>query len=58
MTPAQIKAARKALGMSQAEFAKALGLSRSKTVSEWENGRKTPQPYITLAIKHLLDGSR
>jgi len=49
----RIKAARLALGMSQSEFAKALGLSRKQTVSNWECGVKTPRPYVWGAIEQL-----
>ena len=49
----RIKAARLALGMSQTEFARALGLSRKQTVSNWECGVKEPRPYIWGAIEQL-----
>jgi len=54
MTPEAIKRARQTLKLSQAQLAASLGLSRAKTISEWERGVKTPQPYIALAIAHLL----
>ena len=38
----QIAAVRAALGISQAEFARALGV-RQQTVSEWETGRYAPR---------------
>lgn len=59
----RILALRAALGLSQAEFARALGV-RQQTVSEWETGRYAPRgasakmlgilaeeraPYDTLA---------
>lgn len=54
MTNAQrIKAARTKLGMSQSQFAKALGLSRKQTISNWECGVKEPKPYVFLAIEQL-----
>lgn len=54
MTSGQrIKEARTRLGMSQTQFAKALGLSRKQTVSNWEHGVKEPKPYVWLAIKQL-----
>jgi transcriptional regulator with XRE-family HTH domain len=43
MTKEEFKAHRESLGLTQAEFAKYLGLSREKTISEYENG-KTPIP--------------
>lgn len=54
LSPGAIKEARVKLKMSQKEFAKALGLSRAKSISEYENGRRTPRPYLALAIKQLL----
>jgi transcriptional regulator with XRE-family HTH domain len=41
MTPADLKAARTALGLSQFELADALGLGRYgwQAISRWENGR-------------------
>ena len=38
----QIAALRAALGLSQAEFARELGV-RQQTVSEWETGRYAPR---------------
>lgn len=52
-TGERIKAARLALGMSQTEFAKALGMSRKQTISEYEHNKKTPRPYIWGAIAAL-----
>lgn len=54
MSPAAILSARKALNMSQTQLARALGLTRRQTVCDWELGKKTPKPYVALAIKHLL----
>lgn len=54
MTNAQkIKAARVRLGLSQSQFARALGLSRKATVSDWERGVKAPANYVWLAIESL-----
>lgn len=54
-------AARKALGLSQAEFAKLLGVS-VRTLQDWEQGRKQPSgaasTLLKVAAKHpdaLLD---
>ena len=54
-TPTRLKQARKALKMSQRELALALGLSRKQTVSDWEQGRQQPQPYIWLALERLKE---
>jgi DNA-binding transcriptional regulator YiaG len=54
MTNAQkIKEARTALGMSQGELAKALGLLRPQTVSDWELGKRQPKEYVWLALQSL-----
>jgi len=54
-------AARKALGLSQTEFAKLLGVS-VRTLQDWEQGRKQPSAaagmLLKVAAKHpqaLLD---
>lgn len=54
-------AARKALGLSQTEFAKLLGVS-VRTLQDWEQGRKQPSgaasTLLKVAAKHpraLLD---
>lgn len=49
MTPAQLKSARKALGLSEAEFARAVGVASDHTVSKWEDGeRDIPGPVAIL----------
>jgi putative transcriptional regulator len=50
--PAQVmtRAARAATGLSQAEFARLLGVSR-RTVQEWEQGRKTPTGAAASLLK-------
>jgi len=52
---AQVLAARAATGLSQAAFAKLLGVS-VRTLQEWEQGRRTPsgaaKSLITIAIKN------
>lgn len=56
MTPEQMKSARKALGMSQSDLAKALRLGKDggRTVRRWEapigsnNHRSVPGPVIVL----------
>ncbi len=41
-TAGEIRALRRRLGLSQAEFARQLGV-RQQTVSEWETGRYAPR---------------
>ncbi|MDE3114178.1 MAG: helix-turn-helix domain-containing protein [Pseudomonadota bacterium] len=49
MTPADLKAARKELGLSQAEFARVVGVASDRTVRKWEDAeRDIPGPVIVL----------
>jgi DNA-binding transcriptional regulator YiaG len=41
-TPSRIRALRRRLGLTQAEFARELGV-RQQTVSEWETGQYGPR---------------
>lgn len=50
----QIKAARKAKGVSQEELAVRLGVVR-QTVSKWENGMSVPDADVLIKIAELLD---
>lgn len=43
-------AARKALGLSQSEFAKLLGVS-VRTLQDWEQGRKQPSAAAAMLLK-------
>ena len=38
MTKEELKAYRESLGLTQAQFAKRVGLSREKTISDYERG--------------------
>ena len=53
--PNEVAQARQSIGLSQAEFAKALHISR-RTLQEWEQGRRSPsgaaQALIRIATKH------
>jgi len=55
MTPSEFKSARKALGMTQVEFAAALGLAKSggRQVQRIEAGASVTGP-MSLAVQHLL----
>lgn len=58
-TPAErIKSARSQLNMTQAQFAKAIGLDRPKTISDYESGRRTPKQYFWRALDSLIAESR
>jgi DNA-binding transcriptional regulator YiaG len=50
MTPTQIKAARKALGLSTGGFARALG-GDPRTVRRWEDGTKQPPGPVILLLE-------
>jgi DNA-binding transcriptional regulator YiaG len=49
MTPAELKSARKTLGLSQAEFAAVVGVASDRTVRRWEDAeRDIPGPVVVL----------
>ena len=57
MTPAQILAARKALGLSQRGLAEALRLiNGDRTVRNWESGRVAITGPASLALEALVSG--
>ena len=55
VAPNEVALARQGTGMSQAEFAAALSISK-RTLQEWEQGRRSPsgaaQALIRIAGKH------
>ena len=58
MTPAELKSARKALGMTQSEFAAALLLSPKnggRTVRVWESEGGTIPGPVQIAVNCLLN---
>ena len=44
MTPSELKAARKSLGLTVEGFARAFGVSNPRTVRGWENGVRNGGP--------------
>jgi len=54
MTPADLTAARKAMGMTQEQLAAKLGYGW-QTVSAWENGRRAIPGAVALAVEHLAN---
>lgn len=54
MTPDQIKATRKALGLIQSEFANLVNVHHV-TVCRWEKGHKTPNPWQAELVGVLFE---
>lgn len=52
----RIKIARKAMGLTQKEFGKAIGVTQA-TVSAWELGRNEPDYKVLRKIAQMLDCS-
>ena len=58
--PALIKELRERLDLTQEQFAQKVGVTYS-TVNHWENGKRTPQPYLVrrlLDLKQELDSAK
>lgn len=53
MTPAAVLSARQSLGMTQAAFAAALGVT-PRAVSNWENGHRSVSPMAVRLIASML----
>jgi len=60
MTPAAVKAARLALGMTQSQLGIALRMSpdQGRSVRNWESGRNPISGPASLALEALLSGWR
>ena len=56
ITPADLKAVRATLGLSQAAFGKALCGTPTRTIEDWEGGRRTPPAHLRLALAALVAG--
>ena len=57
--PALVKDLRQRFQLTQEQFAHKVGVTYS-TVNHWENGKRTPQPYLVqrlLDLKRELDAS-
>ena len=56
MTPKEIRAARKKLGLSQAGLAAWIGLGAhgDRTVRRWEDGTQDIPGYLTLLLTYAL----
>jgi DNA-binding transcriptional regulator YiaG len=60
LTPAEVRAARLLLGLTQGDLAAALGLGHHRwdTVQKWELGTRRPSAAHCHAVVQLLDGRR
>ncbi len=54
MTPSELVAARKQLGLSQAGLAAVLGLANDRTIRRWEAGDMAISGPAQLAIRYML----
>lgn len=57
MTPTEIKEARRKLGLSAKELAKAVGIDGihgGRTVRRWEAGDRKPSVAVVILIQHLI----
>lgn len=55
MTPDQMRALRRSLGLTQAEFGRVLGLT-DRSVRLYETGHATPSSTIAMVYRELRDG--
>jgi len=53
MTPTQIRALRKRLGLNCEQFGALVGVS-GRTVEDWEQGRRTPGGPAVMIMQSLL----
>ena len=58
MSPCEIRAARRSLGLTQAQLAAMLGYARSDRVSEIERGIEQPSAAVRRLLQAYLDGYR
>lgn len=56
MTPQALRDARQTLGLTQPEFAKAIGVSRTMTVSNWERGVNPVPETVAILVRLLVNG--
>lgn len=58
MPPAEIRAARKSLALTQGQLAAVMGLRGQGSISEWERGVKSPDGRSVRLLRAYLDGYR
>lgn len=56
MTPAEIREARRALGLTQADLAAALGIAARETVLGWETGKKPITGPAARLLTYMTQG--
>jgi len=49
-----VKELRRRLGLTQEQFAQKIGVTYS-TVNNWENGKRTPQPFLLRRLKEMKE---
>lgn len=54
--PALVKGLRQRLGLTQEQFAHAVGVTFC-TVNQWENGRRQPQPFLLTRLRDMAAAS-
>lgn len=58
MTPAELREARKTLGLDRSELAALVGYSNPNRITEIESGARNPGAAVERLIKAYLDGYR
>ena len=58
MTPADILAARKALGLTQEQLARVMGYGGKVRISEFEHGTRKPSDQALRLMRAYLEGYR
>lgn len=55
MTPANLKSARHALGLSAEGFARLVNVESGRTVRRWESGERDIPGPVTVIVRALMD---
>lgn len=58
MTPAEFRAARKQLALTQGQLSSVMGLRGPASISEYEAGKRLPGGQVTRLLRAYLDGYR
>ena len=54
MSPEDLKSARKTLGLSQAEFARVVGVASDRTVRKWEDAERDIPGPVDVLVRLLI----